>query len=132
MIALDTNVIVRYLAQDDRSQSQKATTLIEALTEENKGYICLVSIVELVWVMQGCYASSKDEIVLILKKLLQIRTILVENAEVVLKALHTYSGSAGDFADCLIEGSARDAGCTATMTFDTKAAKTAGMRLIES
>lgn len=130
MIGLDTNVLVRYVAQDDVKQSPKATALIESLSDDNKGFICMVSIVEMVWVMQGCYQATKDEIVAILEKLLRIQTILVENAEVVLKAVHAYSNSTADFADCLIERSAHNANCTDTMTFDGKAAKTAGMRLI--
>jgi predicted nucleic-acid-binding protein len=130
MIGLDTNVLVRYVAQDDALQSPKATALIESLSEASQGFVTLVSIVELVWVMQGCYQATKDEMTAILGKLLRVRTITVENAEVVLKALHAYTNSNADFADCLIERSAHHANCTHTMTFDSKAAKTAGMRLI--
>jgi len=131
MIGLDTNVLVRYIAQDDSKQSPKATILIESLSDDNQGFIGMVSIVELVWVMQGCYQASKEETMAILEKLLRIRTIQVENAEVVLKALHTYINSNADFADCLIERSAHNANCTHTVTFDSKAAQTAGMQLIE-
>jgi predicted nucleic-acid-binding protein len=130
MIGLDTNVLVRYIAQDDAKQSSKATALIESLSDTNQGFIGLVSIVELVWVMQGCYKATKEEIVSILEKLLRVRTFSVENSEVVLKALHTFSASNADFADCLIERSAHNVHCIDTMTFDSKAAKTAGMRLI--
>lgn len=131
MIGLDTNIVVRYIAQDDAAQSPKATKLFESLSNENPGFITLVSIVELVWVMQGCYKATKEESVAILQTLLHTREILIENAEVVIKALHVYSASSADFADCLIERSANNAKCTRTMTFDSNAAKTAGMLLVE-
>ncbi|SDX80940.1 Predicted nucleic-acid-binding protein, contains PIN domain [Collimonas sp. OK242] len=130
MIGLDTNVLVRYVAQDDPKQSPKATALIESLSDTDPGFISLVAVVELVWVMQGCYQATKDEVVAILEKLLRVRTFKVENAEIVLRALHVYARSNADFADCLIERSADAANCMHTMTFDSKSAKNAGMRLI--
>jgi predicted nucleic-acid-binding protein len=131
MIGLDTNVIVRYIAQDDVVQSAKATQLIESLSIENQGFITLVCIVELVWVMQGCYKATKEECVAILQTLLHTREILLENAEIIVMAVQRYSASNADFADCLIERSAKYAKCACTMTFDSNAAKTAGMLLVE-
>ena len=131
MIGLDTNVVVRYIAQDDEMQSVKATQLIESLSTENPGFITLVSVAELVWVMQGCYKATKEECVAILQTLIHTREILLENAEVIVMATKQYSTSNADFADCLIERSANYAKCTCTMTFDSNAAKFAGMQLIE-
>ena len=131
MIGLDTNLIVRYIAQDDVVQSAKATQLIESLSIENQGFITLVAIVELVWVIQGCYKATKQECVAILQTLLHTREILLENAEVIVMATQRYAASNADFADCLIERSANYAKCTCTMTFDSNAAKTAGMLLVE-
>lgn len=131
MIGLDTNIVVRYIAQDDAVQSLKASQLFESLSAETPGFISLVSIIELVWVMQGCYKATKKESVTILETLLRTREILIENAEIVAKALIVYSASTADFANCLIERSANNAKCTCTMTFDSNAAKTAGMLLIE-
>jgi predicted nucleic-acid-binding protein len=130
MIGLDTNIIVRYIAQDDTVQSPKATKLVEALSNENPGFITLVSTVELVWVMQGCYQASKEETVTILQSLLHTREFVIENAEVVAKALSAYVASNADFADCLIERSANHAKCTCTKTFDSNASKMAGMLLV--
>jgi predicted nucleic-acid-binding protein len=130
MIGLDTNIIVRYIAQDDTVQSPKATKLVEALSNENPGFITLVAITELVWVMQGCYEASKEETVTILESLLHTREFVIENTEVVAQALYAYIASNADFSDCLIERSANHAQCTCTKTFDSKAAKTAGMLLV--
>ena len=96
MIGLDTNVIVRYLAQDDTVQSLKATKLIENLSQENLGFITMISIIELVWVMQGCYKANKVESVSILNALLSTQTIIIENAEIVIKALNIYSNCNAD------------------------------------
>jgi predicted nucleic-acid-binding protein len=128
MIGLDTNVLVRFIAQDDEKQSPIATALIEKLNAETPGYVTLVSLVELVWVMQSCYDCKKSEIVDILNKLLRTQELIIENAETAFKALILFSKSKADFADCLIERSANSAGCMHTVTFDEKSAKTAGMR----
>jgi predicted nucleic-acid-binding protein len=130
MIGLDTNVLVRYIAQDDQKQSPLATNVIDSLTSEAPGFITLVSLVELVWVMQGCYDATKEEVVNILRKVLQTKVLVVENAETAIKSLNMFSQSRADFADCLIERSAVAAGCEYTATFDRDAAKGADMRLI--
>ncbi|MDB5838783.1 MAG: putative nucleic-acid-binding protein contains domain [Herminiimonas sp.] len=131
MIGLDTNVLVRYIAQDDQKQSAHATALIESLSRENPGFITLVSLIEVVWVMQACYKASRQEVIAILETLFRTQTLVVENAETAIKALRSFSGSNADFADCLIERSADKAGCEYTVTFDRNAAKNAGMRLVE-
>ena len=83
MIGLDANVVVRNIVQDDVSQSKKATALLEALSEENQGFISLVSVVELVWVLQACYAVDRDEIANVLDLLLQMKSIVIEQVATV-------------------------------------------------
>jgi len=131
MIGLDTNVLVRYIAQDDPAQSPPATRLIESLTAENPGYVGLVALVELVWVLAGCYASSRDEVCNVLETLLHTREIVVDQADTVWKALRLFKEGKADFADCLIERSANAAGCAYTASFDRAAVKHCGMRLID-
>jgi predicted nucleic-acid-binding protein len=129
MIGLDTNVLVRYIVQDDPEQSAKATQVIESLSATSPGFIAMVSVVELVWVLQSCYASTKGEIVQVLDTLLRTKELAVESAEIVWQALRRFTDTSADFADCLIERCAHAAGCDHTITFDKKAAKAAGMRL---
>lgn len=131
MIGLDTNVLVRYIAQDDPKQSPKATRLIESLTVEEPGYLSVVSVVELVWVLTGCYASTKAELCQVLETLLRAKGIVVAHADIVWKALRLFREGNADFADCLIERFANEAGCSYTTTFDRDAAKHCGMRLFE-
>jgi predicted nucleic-acid-binding protein len=131
MIGLDTNVLIRYIAQDDSMQSPKATHLIEELTVDAPGYISIVSVVELVWVLMGCYTLTRSEICEVLETLLRTKEIRVANADIIWKALRLFKEGKADFADCLIERSANEAGCSYTTTFDRNAAKHCGMQLIE-
>ena len=131
MIGLDTNVLVRYIAQDDPKQSPKATRLIESLTVDAPGYVSVVSVVELVWVLTGCYTPTKFEICEVLETLLRTKEIVVANADTVWKAVRLFKDGKADFADCLIERFANEAGCNYTTTFDREAAKHCGMRLVE-
>lgn len=128
MIGLDTNVLVRYVTQDDPAQSAKACELIESLTTTSPGFVSLVSVVELVWVLQSCYSSTKSEVVIVLETLLRTRELTLEHAELIWKALRKFTSAKADFADCLIERSAHAAGCDYTATFDINAAKSAGMQ----
>jgi predicted nucleic-acid-binding protein len=128
MIGLDTNVLVRYVTQDDPIQSAKASELIESLTIASPGFISLVSVVELVWVLQSCYQSAKRDVVTVLETLLRTRELTVEHAEVIWQALRKFVANKADFADCLIERCAHAAGCEYTATFDLNAVKAAGMK----
>jgi predicted nucleic-acid-binding protein len=127
MIGLDTNVLVRYIAQDDQKQSVRATELIEAFTAEVPGFISTISVVELVWVLESCYESGKEEIVTVIDTLLKTKALVVENADIVQQALRVFSTMNVDFSDCLIERSGHHAGCGHTATFDRKASKIEGM-----
>lgn len=131
MIGLDTNVLVRYIMQDDPKQSLKASKLIESLGEPDRGYIGLVAVVELVWVLSSCYDLSREQLALALEAMLRTKQLVVEHADQVVRALRVFKASKADFADCLIERSASHAGCERTVTFDVSATKHAGMTLIQ-
>jgi len=131
MIGLDTNVLVRYIMQDDAKQSPKATKLVESLTVAAPGFVPLVAVVELGWVLSSSYELTRDQLVQAFEALLRTKEIVVERADQVLKALRMFKATSADFADCLIERAAARAGCEKTMTFDVGAAKVAGMTLIQ-
>lgn len=130
MIGLDTNVLVRYIMQDDPKQSPKATKLIESLDGDNPGYITMVSVVELYWVLTASYELTGEQVAQALEAILRTKQFLVERADQVMRALRVFAEGKSDFADCLIERSAAGAGCARTMTFDVGASKYAGMTLI--
>ena len=131
MIGLDTNVLVRYIMQDDVKQAQLASRLIESLTVEETGFVPLVAVVEVIWVLSSSYELDRTQVLAALELLLRTKEIEVERAEVVWRAVRVYRNSNADFADCLIERSAAAAGCARTMTFDRRASKTCAMTLIQ-
>ncbi len=131
MIGLDTNVLVRYIMQDDPKQSAKATSIVESLDDAGGGYITLVSIVELVWVLGSSYELPRAQVALALDGILRTKQFAIERADQVLRALRVFKVGKSDFADCLIERSADSAGCEKTFTFDVSASKYAGMTLIQ-
>ena len=130
MIGLDTNVMVRYIEQDDPIQSPKADEIINALTPQNPGYLSVVAIVEISWVLMGPYKRTKSQVVTVVDWILNTQQLVVENSRLVIQALNAYSVSNADFPDCLIERTANAAGCSQTLTFDRRAAGSAGMQLI--
>lgn len=130
MIALDTNVLVRYMMQDDPKQSPSATRLIEALSGEEPGFVPVVALLEVVWVLSGSYGLDRAQVSEALEGLLRSRELRLDRADLVTQALRRFSAGGADFADCLMERIAAAAGCTDTMTFDAGAARSAGMRLI--
>jgi len=131
MIGLDTNVMVRYIMQDDVKQSAKATALIESLTSDNAGYITLVSVVELYWVLTSSYGLTDQQVAQALEAMLCTKQLVVERADQVMRALRVFGEDKADFADCLIGRAAASAGCGQTVAFDLGASKYAGMTLLK-
>ena len=130
MIGLDTNVLVRYITQDDDKQSALANSLIDSLEASSAGYVTLVTVTELNWVLESVYGVTRHQFVEVMQTLMALNTIKLDRAAVVASAVRVYSSSKADFSDCLIERLSASAGCDQTMTFDKAAAKMAGMVLI--
>ena len=136
MIGLDTNVLVRYLAQDDAAQSAKATRLIEReLNQRQPGFISLIVLVETCWVLKRLYDATPTELRETVNDLVDARQLNVERRPLVSRALARLAklaesaAATADIADALITEIAADAGCERTMTFDKAAAKL-GMTLL--
>ncbi len=130
MIGLDTNVLVRYFAQDDPKQSWRATEIIEGLTESNPGFVSLVTVIETVWVLTRIYALPAQEIAKAIERMLQADTLAVQNEGEVFVAVVALRTGRGSFADALIGALAAWTGCETTYTFDRKATRLAGFTLL--
>lgn len=130
MIGLDTNVIVRYIMQDDPRQSALAARAIEQLSADAPGYVTIVTIAELGWVLDSCYELSCAQVSDAIEALLRARELVVDRADSVLKAVRRFRQGKAELADCLIAQIASDGGCAHTLTFDRDAARHAGMRLV--
>ena len=131
MIGLDTNVVIRYLVQDDKKQSLAATRFIEkSLTTDAPGYINHISLCEIVWVLQRCYGVTKPQVREIIEGLLTTKQLNVENVEVTWKALRAFDVNSVDFCDALIGQINIHSGCEHTVTFDKKVASLPGFDLL--
>ncbi len=131
MIGLDTNVIVRFLAQDDEIQSSLATRLFSRLSRDNPGFVSLVVLAEVSWVLGRAYRTSRAELSASIEGLLRSAEIRIENAEAAWRALGVYQASkSAEFADALIAEIAALEGVSQIMTFDRRAAVEAGMKLL--
>jgi predicted nucleic-acid-binding protein len=130
VIGLDTNVLVRFFLKDDPEQTLKARELIDSLSTEEQGWVALASIVELVWVITRQWHGGRKEITTLLGHMLTRGDLVIENSDLIERALIKCRKGNVDFADCLISVSAQAAGCSRTVTFDRRAARDAGMVLL--
>jgi len=131
MIGLDSNVLVRYLTQDDPAQSARATRLIERqLTERQQGFISLIVLVELWWVLKRLYRATAAELRQTLQDLLDTRQFAFEQRDAVIRALKNLDAGADDIADALIVEASLAGACERIVTFDKRAVK-AGMVLLK-
>jgi predicted nucleic-acid-binding protein len=130
MIGLDTNIIVRYLMQDDAAMSARATQIFDTmLSAETPGFISIVAVAEVVWTLRSSYRIDRVRIANALESLLASSDLVVEREQDVFVAMLALRRGEGDFADALIGALGTRAGCSHTLTFDRKAAHLAGFAL---
>ena len=132
MIGLDTNVLLRYITQDDPKQSPRAIEIIERrLTEQEPGFVTLVTILEVVWVLKSLFKRSRQEIANDIEMLLAADALEVQNEQEVYLAVVSLRNGIGTFEDALIGSLGTWWGCSATLTFNEDAARRLhGFRLI--
>lgn len=125
MIGLDTNVIVRYLTQDDPRQGELANKMINKFSSQGELlWISQITLCETMWVLERAYKISKEEAIRILNILLQTQELVFENHDIVWHALQEYqSCQSVGFVDCLIGRHNISSGCKFTYTFDKDAVK---------
>lgn len=123
MIGLDTNLLVRYLTQDDAGQSKQAARIIDAAIEAGEDlYLNHIVVCELTWVLSRAYGYAKDELLGVLEKILAAGQFAFEDKDALWRALEAFRRSSADFADCLIGVKNSTAGCRTTVTLDRAAA----------
>lgn len=129
MIALDTNVLTRALAGDDRRESPIARQAMRRLEGEGPGFISLIVIVELYWVLTRVLRLPQADVHRAYDALMASSALEIEDGESVGEALEQARRGA-DFADALIDATSRLYGATETVTFDRSAASRFGWRLL--
>jgi predicted nucleic-acid-binding protein len=131
VIGLDTNVLVRYLTQDDRAQARKAEAVIDgAVARRERCIVGPVVLCELVWVLRDAYDTPKAQIVDVLDRILATQQFEIVERARVREALEEYRAGGGDFADYVIGAANRDAGCDETVTFDRGLRGATGFRVL--
>lgn len=132
MTGLDTNILTRYLAQDDPIQSLRATRLIEReLSARNPGLISVVVLLELLWVLESVYALGEAARISVVERLLAAKELRLEAPQLVRKALLIKSTASAGLADILIGLIYQAQGAHETATFDKRASKLPGWRLLK-
>ena len=127
MLGLHTNVLVRFLVQDDQAQFERAQKLIGRESRIGSGVlISLLVLLETEWVLRSRYNLAKSEILAAFSGLLASAELHFEDEHSIEVALFAWKDSPADFADCLIGARHRALGCRATASFDVKATKLAG------
>lgn len=131
LISVGFDSIVRYLAQDDARQAAAVTRLIEgSLSAEVRGFISIVTLAEVVWVMASNYRATRVAVADIVEGLLTAPQLMLEKADVIGRALRSYRDFKADFSDAVILELGRDAGCSKTVTFDRNAAAHPGFETL--
>ncbi len=126
--ALDTNVLARYIVQDDKEQAKKAAKIIEALQPDAPAFISCIVLCELNWVLQSGYKVSKEERIVALERILTAAVFAIERLEICIKALRLYKAGQGDYSDYLIQQIAKQEGYATVLTFDKNAQKSEGFQ----
>lgn len=124
MVALDTNVIVRYIAQDDPLQSAAATRVFEeVITDENHGFITSIAMCETIWVLSRAYGQPREKLVQVIETLLKADNLEVEHRDLVWGAMDDFCNGKADFSDYLIARIGKAQGALTTLSFDGNALK---------
>jgi predicted nucleic-acid-binding protein len=131
MIGLDTNVVLRYLLQDDPTQLRQTNRIFEQqLSEASPGFLNLTTTLEVVWALRSVLKRTPAEIAAHLEGILSRDALAVQNAEQVYEAAFALKRGSAEFEDALIGSLNAWAGCASTVTFDRKAARLPHFRLI--
>ena len=119
MIGLDTNVLVRYLMQDDAAQARLAAAAIESAAGRGERlHVSSITLCELVWVLESAYEQTRTDVARALEQIVRTADFDLEHADHVRKAVERYRSTPADFADALIGLMNEAAGCEHTLTFD--------------
>ena len=129
MIAVDTNILVRYFVGAEDDDTRKATRFVEQdLSIDQLGYVTSVAICEVIWVIKNYYKFGYAAQAAVIRLMLDASQLLVEHEDCVASALESQHG---DIADAIIHFVGVKQGCSKTLTFDKKFARLSGVELLQ-
>jgi predicted nucleic-acid-binding protein len=131
MIGIDSNVLLRFLVEDDLEQlGRTARFLNDEVSESIPGFVNRVVLAEIVWVLRTAYGFDRHAIADAVRRLVALPILVVEDADLAVESARKLESEAFDFSDVLIALSNRRGGCSDTVTFDRSASRIPGMRLL--
>ena len=132
MIAVDTNVLLRYVVRDIPEQAEAARDLLESLTPEQPGFICREVAIEAVWVLERSYRLTRIQVADLIEQLIATDSLVFESSEDVINAIVRYRSGGADFADLMILAAAERAEAIPLYTFDQRLARSPGAVLVSA
>ena len=132
MIAVDTNILIRYLLDDDKHQAKAARNLLAGLTPEQPGFVCREVTVELAWVLQHTYGFSRHLVSETLENLIATKELKFEAADDIVSAINHYREGGASLADRMIASAAKRRGAYPLYTFDQNLARLEDVSLLET
>ena len=121
MIGVDTNILLRYIVNDDADQYTKAEAFLKARTADDPAFVSLIVLVELTWVLRRLYRYSRAQVHAVLLLIVETAGLVIEDEYFVSMLVGSGVALKDEFADHLIVHSAAKAGCEQTLTFDRDA-----------
>ncbi len=118
MQIVDTNIILRFLLDDNQEMSSKASDIIT----QNQVFILEEVLAEVVYVLERVYKLSKTDLVAIIQEFISYSNIIIDNKDVIELALNTYIHNNLDFVDCILYSYSKCRNAT-IYTFDKKLEK---------
>ena len=128
MIAIDTNVLIRLIVEDNDIQSSKALKFVR---KQGEVFISAIVVCEATWILESCYNLKKAELINVFENMLRVDQFNIEYSEAIWLALNEYKRINADFSDCIIGAIAKTNDCHPVVTFDKKAAKSSFFELIK-
>ena len=127
MTGVDTNVLARYLLRDDAAQAARAA---QELERDDRFFIGIIVLCELVWVLETGYNFKRSEITMAIERILATAQFEIEDKDLAQSALQDFRRTLVDFSDCLIGRRNRAVGVAETVTFDRTLKGLEGFRLL--
>ncbi len=122
MIGVDTNVLVRFVIDDDADEFRKATAFLTSRTQDDQAFVSIIVLVEFIWVLRSRYRYSQEQVAYVIGTLLSSPALVFEEQQFLSTLIRGGKVKSGDLADHLIAFSAERAGCSRTVTLDAPAA----------
>ena len=131
MIGIDSNVLIRFLTNDEPTQAERARELMASRTSDEPGHVSLVALVETWWVLKHHYRIARERLLDVVQGLLDTPSLVFQCSDEIRRAIQSSRSLGIDLPDVLLVHLDASLDCEATVTFDRRAARIPGIRLVQ-